>query len=159
MIGAVDIGGTKLAVGLVDESGKVLAKNEIVTGPDSSYSAGLEKIAGMFREMERYTRVEITGIGIGSTGPVDPLTGAIIIDPTCVQPEQLELILKTMNANAFNFIVKDLGPGVHTIAVQARINLAASAQAGSSTARGLIGNGSMTVEEVRLIQTPNIELP
>ena len=90
---------------------------------------------------------------------VDPLTGAIIIDPTCVQPEQLELILKTMNANAFNFIVKDLGPGVHTIAVQARINLAASAQAGSSTARGLIGNGSMTVEEVRLIQTPNIELP
>src|SRR5204863_620373 len=77
MIGAVDIGGTKLAVGLVDESGNVLAKNEIVTGSDSSYSAGLEKIAGMFREMERYARVEITGIGIGSTGPVDPLTGEL----------------------------------------------------------------------------------
>ena len=77
MIGAVDIGGTKLAVGLVNESGKVLAKNEIVTGSDSSYSAGLEKIAGMFREMERYARVEITGIGIGSTGPVDPVTGEL----------------------------------------------------------------------------------
>jgi glucokinase len=77
MIGAVDIGGTKLAVGLVDESGEVLAKNEIVTGSDSSYSAGLEKIAGMFREMERYARVEITGIGIGSTGPVDPATGEL----------------------------------------------------------------------------------
>jgi predicted NBD/HSP70 family sugar kinase len=36
MIGAVDIGGTKLAVGLVDESGKVLAKSETVTGSDSS---------------------------------------------------------------------------------------------------------------------------
>lgn len=77
MIGAVDIGGTKLAVGLVDESGKVLAKNEIATGSDSSYSAGLEKIASMFREMERHAGVEITGIGIGSTGPVDPLTGEL----------------------------------------------------------------------------------
>ena len=77
MIGAVDIGGTKLAVGLVDESGKVLAKNEIVTGPASNYSAGLERIASMFREMEQDTRVKITGIGIGSTGPVDPLTGEL----------------------------------------------------------------------------------
>ncbi len=41
MIGAVDIGGTKLAVGLVDENGKVLAKNEMVTGPESNYSSGL----------------------------------------------------------------------------------------------------------------------
>ncbi len=77
MIGAVDIGGTKLAVGLVDENGKVLATNEIVTGPESSYTAGLESIVGMLREMEQRARVEITGIGIGSTGPVDPLTGEL----------------------------------------------------------------------------------
>src|SRR5262245_7341766 len=85
--------------------------------------------------------------------------GVIIIDPNCVQPEVLELILETMNANAFNFIVQDLTPGVHTIAVQARINLGATAQAGSASARGLIGKGSLTVEEVRLIKTPDIELP
>ena len=90
---------------------------------------------------------------------VDPLTGGIVIDPLCVQPETLGLILETMNANAFNFIVEDLGTGVHNITVQARINLAASAQAGSANARGLIGHGSMTVEEVRLIQTPEIDLP
>jgi glucokinase len=77
MIGAVDIGGTKLAVGLVDESGKVLAKNEIVTGSNSSYSAGLESIVSMLREMEQHVRAEISGIGIGSTGPVDPLTGEL----------------------------------------------------------------------------------
>jgi glucokinase len=77
MIGAVDIGGTKLAVGLVDENGKVLAKNEMVTGPESNYSAGLESIVRMFREMEQHARVKITGIGIGSTGPVDPLTGEL----------------------------------------------------------------------------------
>jgi len=77
MIGAVDIGGTKLAVGLVDESGKVFAKDEIVTGPESNYSAGLESIVTMLREMEQRARVEIAGIGIGSTGPVDPITGEL----------------------------------------------------------------------------------
>jgi glucokinase len=77
MIGAVDIGGTKLAVGLVDESGRVLAKRETVTGSDSSYSGGLENIASMLREMAQNSGVDITGIGIGSTGPVDPLTGAL----------------------------------------------------------------------------------
>ena len=75
MIGAVDIGGTKLAVGLVDEHGGVLAKSETVTGSESSYSAGIQNIAGMLREMAQNARVEITGIGIGSTGPVDPRSG------------------------------------------------------------------------------------
>ncbi len=77
MIGAVDIGGTKLAVGLVDESGTVLAKNEIATGPESHYSPGIDSIVSMLREMEQRAAVEITGIGIGSTGPVDPLTGEL----------------------------------------------------------------------------------
>jgi len=77
MIGAVDIGGTKLAVGLVDENGKVLAKNEMVTGPESNYSSGLESIVSMLREMEQRTRVEIAGIGMGSTGPVDPIAGEL----------------------------------------------------------------------------------
>ena len=77
MIGAVDIGGTKLAVGLVDENGKVLAKNEMVTGPESNYSSGLASIVGMLREMEQRTRVDIAGIGIGSTGPVDPIAGEL----------------------------------------------------------------------------------
>ncbi len=31
MIGGVDIGGTKIAVGVVDQSGRVLARNECAT--------------------------------------------------------------------------------------------------------------------------------
>lgn len=77
MVGAIDIGGTKLAVGLINDSGEVLAKSETRTGPDSTYSAGLETIASMLREMAQNARLEIAGIGIGSTGPVDPLTGEL----------------------------------------------------------------------------------
>jgi glucokinase len=74
MIGAVDIGGTKIAVGIVDEHGRVLAKTQSPTDPDR-YPESIELIARMLRETARNTGVEITGIGIGSTGPVDPMRG------------------------------------------------------------------------------------
>jgi len=75
MIGAVDIGGTKLAVGIVDEAGTVLSRMDAPTGTSSTYARGLENITDMLRQSSGNSRTEITGIGIGSTGPVDPLTG------------------------------------------------------------------------------------
>jgi len=74
MIGAVDIGGTKIAVGMVNDSGQVLSRKETPTDVES-YANGLAAIASMLRETERSAGVEFTGIGIGSTGPVDPFSG------------------------------------------------------------------------------------
>ena len=74
MIGAVDIGGTKIAVGVVDDNGKVLSRMEAPTDPNR-YSDSLELIAHMLRKTGQRAGAEITGIGIGSTGPVDPLRG------------------------------------------------------------------------------------
>jgi glucokinase len=75
MIGAVDIGGTKLAVGIVSAEGALLAKMDTPTGSGSSYASGLENIVSMLHQTARQVGTEITGIGIGSTGPVDPFTG------------------------------------------------------------------------------------
>jgi glucokinase len=74
MIGAVDIGGTKIAVGMVTESGQVLARKESPSDT-ASYANGLSKIGSLLRETAQIAGVEITGIGIGSTGPGDPFTG------------------------------------------------------------------------------------
>lgn len=74
MIGAVDIGGTKIAVGAVDENGKVLARSETPTDPDN-YAAGLDAIASMLLQTEEDAGVKLRGIGIGSTGPIDPIRG------------------------------------------------------------------------------------
>jgi glucokinase len=73
-IGAVDIGGTKIAVGMVDENGRVLSKAESPTDPER-YADGLDRIAAMLRDTAENAGVEIRGIGIGSTGPVDPIAG------------------------------------------------------------------------------------
>ncbi|MDP9160315.1 MAG: ROK family protein [Acidobacteriota bacterium] len=75
MIGAVDIGGTKIAVGIVDGDGNVLSKRESPSGANLDYPKSMARIAGMLRESGRDAGAEITGIGIGSTGPVDPFTG------------------------------------------------------------------------------------
>jgi glucokinase len=74
MIGAVDIGGTKTAVGMVNDNGQVLSRKETPTDTES-YANGMAAIAGMLRETARSAGVEFTGIGIGSTGPVDPFSG------------------------------------------------------------------------------------
>jgi glucokinase len=76
VIGAVDIGGTKIAAGMVDDSGKVLSKMESPTDAHLGYANGLDRIRGMLRDTARDSGVEISGIGIGSTGMVYPFSGA-----------------------------------------------------------------------------------
>lgn len=75
MIAGVDIGGTKIAVGMVNDYGRVLAKQELPTDPEGGYAQALDRIVTMLREVSAQAHEKITGIGIGSTGPVNPVTG------------------------------------------------------------------------------------
>lgn len=74
---------------------------------------------------------------------------------TCADPEQLQLILKTLNANAFNFVAPNIGSGVNTIEVLARSSAATSATGTNGSlgaANAFIGAGSVAIEEVRMIK-------
>jgi glucokinase len=77
MIGAVDIGGTKIATGIVDADGRVLIHSQVPTNAEAGYRSAFDAVVHMLRTAEKETGQKITGIGIGSTGPVYPLTGAI----------------------------------------------------------------------------------
>src|SRR5213593_316526 len=83
---------------------------------------------------------------------------SIVVDPNCVLPETIELILDSMDAASFSFVAVDVPQGVHQISVQARIDTTGSAQTGSWSALGTVGKGTMTVESVRLIKDPNVVL-
>src|SRR5258708_11688523 len=76
VIGAVDIGGRKIAVGMVDDTGKVLSKLESPTDAPGGYANGLARMINMLRRSCQDAGVEISGIGIGSTGVVYPGCGA-----------------------------------------------------------------------------------
>jgi glucokinase len=75
LIGAIDIGGTKIAVGMVDDEGKVLSRRECPTDPDRGYAHALQNIREMLEATARTAKTRISGIGIGSTGPLFALTG------------------------------------------------------------------------------------
>ena len=80
-------------------------------------------------------------------------TGAIIIDEDCLRPEELQLILDTTNANAFNFVQRDMAEGNYLIEVQAMISDDGSAQEGEYLSYATIGQGSAIAMEVRFAKT------
>jgi glucokinase len=77
VIGAVDIGGTKIAVGMVDNCGQIFNRLGSPTDAEHGFEHGLERIQNMLRRSVQLAGGSLTGIGIGCTGPVDPFAGTI----------------------------------------------------------------------------------
>jgi glucokinase len=79
----VDIGGTKVAAGLVNAEGEILAQNRtpmLTTGaPSNGLAAVSTAIQGLFPDAS--SQKQITAIGICAPGPLDPKTGVIINPP------------------------------------------------------------------------------
>ncbi len=76
-IGAVDIGGTKITVGAVSETGAILARLEQPTAPQQGFTAAIERTKTMLSEVCRQATADLCGIGVACTGPVDPFTGVL----------------------------------------------------------------------------------
>ncbi len=77
LIAGVDIGGTKIAVGVVDETGRVRARTECPTEAERGFADGLRRIITMLRDVEARSGGRLAGVGIGCTGPVYPQRGTI----------------------------------------------------------------------------------
>jgi len=79
----VDIGGTKVAVGLVDATGEIREQSRapmVTTGePRGGLDAVSRAIDGLFSKLG--SRPEIEAIGVCAPGPLNPLTGVVINPP------------------------------------------------------------------------------
>jgi glucokinase len=75
LIGAVDIGGTKIAVGVVHPDGVILSSEQAPTLPDQGFESALQRIAAMLQRCADGR--PLVGVGIGCTGPVDPMLGVV----------------------------------------------------------------------------------
>jgi glucokinase len=88
LIIGVDIGGTKVAAGLVDPSGEIRRQIRKPMVSDQDAAAGLAAVCrgiDALLEGERKDLAKIRGIGICAPGPLDPATGTVINPPnvTC----------------------------------------------------------------------------
>lgn len=77
IIGAVDIGGTKIAAGAVSETGEILCRLECPTATRGGFMAAMRSTKEMLREVSRQVGAGYAGIGVACPGPLDPFTGII----------------------------------------------------------------------------------
>ena len=100
------------------------------------------------RYCDRLQTLSATFAGLGCTA--DLTTGVV----TCTDPEAIELLQETLDANAFNFVLADVVSGVWKIEVQAMgeasVSLSGSAL-GDGAATAFVGLGSTVIETLRLV--------
>jgi glucokinase len=80
----VDIGGTKVAAGLVDARGKILCKARVPMSSRGSETDGLKAVEQAIEaavQIKPRLRKSVAAIGISSPGPLDPRAGIIINPP------------------------------------------------------------------------------
>jgi glucokinase len=77
MIAGIDIGGTKIAVGLVNDQRVVVVRTEIPIQVELGPANARSRILKVLHKQVEETGAALTGIGIACTGPVDPMTGEL----------------------------------------------------------------------------------
>ncbi|MEF2964619.1 ROK family protein [Paenibacillus sp. M1] len=80
----IDIGGTKTAIGFVDDGGEVLAKTTLPTDRTVPPSAMVDRIAAAVKQLAADAGVAESaarGIGIGAPGPINTRLGQIVKPP------------------------------------------------------------------------------
>ena len=79
---AFDVGGTKLAAGVVGADGKLLSFRTVPTGVGDGPTAAIDRLTALGRQaLDDAGRTEIVAVGIGCGGPLDPATGTILGPP------------------------------------------------------------------------------
>lgn len=77
-VGAVDVGGTKVAVGLVDADGRVRARRDYATAELRAAGTGPEVVLAGLAELAAGHAVEPAGLGVAATGrPVGSVLGGL----------------------------------------------------------------------------------
>jgi glucokinase len=82
VVAALDIGGTKLAAALVTRSGEIVARHTAPTpanaGGRAILAAANNLVAALHADPRGGLSVELVGLGVGSAGVVDPVSGRVL---------------------------------------------------------------------------------
>jgi glucokinase len=77
----VDIGGTKVAAGLVDHDGKILTQGRTPMLANGTAEAAFGAVTAAIDRMMSTTHGSVQHIGICAPGPLDPKTGVVLNPP------------------------------------------------------------------------------
>ncbi len=84
LFAGIDLGGTKILAGIVNEKGKILATDKMKTGADEGYKSVIERIVSCLENAAQKAKIpmsEIKGLGIGAPGLIDVQKGMVLVAP------------------------------------------------------------------------------
>jgi hypothetical protein len=133
-------------------------------GTSQAIAQGKVEVRVLLDEIAGRAYPDTTGSGVTFDARVQTLTANLgFIFTQCIAdgligcaltPEQITLALDTTSAHSFNFILLNVGTGIHAVKVQARAASASNGtNGGVAISDALYGLGSMTVESVRLVNS------
>lgn len=76
----VDLGGTNIKAGIMDESYQILLKDSVPTGSERGFEAIVKDMAALVLDLLKRQSIsydEVIGVGIGSPGSIDSATGVV----------------------------------------------------------------------------------
>jgi glucokinase len=78
----IDLGATKIALGLIDPQNRIVARTRTPTLPQEGPAAAVERIAAAVADLECElpADVRLAGVGVCSPGPLDHISG-VLLDP------------------------------------------------------------------------------
>lgn len=98
----VDVGGTKVAAGLVNSHGEILYKTRLAMNGRGTAEDGFDSVRDAIRAvLTANPGAPITSIGVASPGPLDPRTGVILFTPNI--PCWHDFNLREAIENAYQF--------------------------------------------------------
>lgn len=98
----VDLGGTNIAIGLVDEEFRFVYKKSMPTRSERSPEEVIGDIIALIKEVMDKSDKEVKAIGIGIPGIAEPNTGNVIL---CVNLRWTNIPLKSILEHEFNIPV------------------------------------------------------
>lgn len=100
----IDLGGTKIAAGLADASGKILKKTIVPTAKTNDPLVILRQLAEIIRDLAKNTKKKIQAVGIGLPGQIDK--GMVVNMPNIPAMKKFPLVKRLHRLfPAYRFVV------------------------------------------------------
>lgn len=74
----IDLGGTNIKCGIVDETGKIIIQESVPTHSEKGFSYVTETMANLVIKLVRANKIDVNAVGVGSPGMIDGERGVVV---------------------------------------------------------------------------------
>ena len=74
----IDLGGTNIKCGIVDETGKIVCQESMPTHSEKGFSDVVSTMAELVKKLSKAVSVRVKAVGVGAPGMIDGENGVVV---------------------------------------------------------------------------------